>query len=88
MGIKSIVPDNSEYVLLRECIEAVKQNRYTPEVKKVFLDLVNRNQACILGCTELPILYEKYFADIDKDIKIYDPLLLGIQKLKEEYDND
>lgn len=85
-GIKCIAPKKEEYALLRECIEAVKQNKFNSEVKRVFLDLVGRHDACILGCTELPILYEMYKQEIDESI-IYDPLLLGLEKLKEEYDN-
>lgn len=86
VGIKCIVPKKEQYALLRDCIEAVKQNKYNDEVKKVFLDLVGRYDACILGCTELPILYEMYNEEI-KETKIYDPLLLGLVKLKEEYDD-
>ena len=84
-GIKCIVPTPDEYHLLRECIEAVKQNKYTDEVKGIFLNLVSRYNSYILGCTELPILYEKYRSEISGG---YDPLLLGLLKLKEEYDND
>lgn len=84
-GIKCIVPVPEEYSSLRECIEAVKQNKYTEDVKKIFLDLVNRYDSCILGCTELPILFEMYEKDVKS--KTYDPLLLGLKKLKEEYDN-
>lgn len=86
-GINCIVPNVDEYKLLRECIEAVKQNKYTNEIKETFLELVNRYDSCILGCTELPILYEKYKDEIICK-NIYDPLLIGLQKLKEEYDNE
>lgn len=86
-NIKCIVPSKEEYGLLRECIEAVKQNNYTENTKKIFIDLVNRYNNCILGCTELPILYEKYKDDVKID-NIYDPLLLGLKKLKEEFDNE
>ena len=85
--IECFTPDESEYSLLRDCIEAVKQNKYNDEVKAIFENLVNRYDACILGCTELPILYEKY-SDVVRSKYIYDPLLLGVKKLKEEYDND
>lgn len=84
--IKCFVPAPEEYSLLRKCIEAVKQNKYTEDVKTIFIDLVGRHSACILGCTELPILYEMYKSNIGT-YNIYDPLLLGIQKLKEEYDD-
>ncbi len=86
-NINCVTPDKSEYSLLRECIEAVKQNIYSDEVKQIFLELVNKYDYCILGCTELPILYDMY-KDGVKCKNVYDPLLLGIKKLKEEFDNE
>lgn len=86
-GIKCIVPDKSEYSFLRECIEAVKQNKYSDEVKNTFLDLINRHDACILGCTELPILWSKYI-DYIACKNVYDPLLNAIKILKKEYEDE
>lgn len=86
-GVRCFYPKEEEYSKLRDCIEAVKQNKFTGSTKRVFLELVNRYDACILGCTELPILYERYKEDITCK-QIYDPLLLGLMKLKEEYDNE
>lgn len=54
-GIECITPEPAEYYLLRDCIEAVKQDKYSDKVRDTFKDLVNRYEACILGCTELPI---------------------------------
>lgn len=85
-GIKCIVPKKDEYRLIRKCIETVKQNMYNEDTKNIFVELVNRYDTCILGCTELPILYDKYKSDIAKSKKIYDPLLLVLKRLKEEYD--
>lgn len=85
-GIKCIVPKKDEYRLIRQCIEAVKQNMYNEDTKHIFVELVNRYDTCILGCTELPILYDRYKSDIAKSKKIYDPLLLVLKRLKEEYD--
>lgn len=85
--IECIVPDKEEYSKLRECIEAVKQNKYSVHTKEVFLDLVNRYDSCILGCTELPILYDMYKEDIKVE-KVYDPLYIGLLKLKEDFDNE
>ena len=84
-GIRCSVPAQEEYTKLRECIEAVKQDKYTDEVRETFLDLINRSDVCILGCTELPIIYEKYKDGVTCR-KVYDPLVLGILKMKEEYD--
>jgi len=86
-GINCIVPDKSEYSLLRECIEAVKQNKYSEDVKKVFVELINRYDSCILGCTELPILYSKYLDCVDCK-NVYDPLLNAVKILKKEYENE
>lgn len=86
IGIECLVPENSEYGALRKCIEAVKQNEYSDDVKRTFLGLVNRHETVLLGCTELPILCKKYIDDI-KCKQIYDPAFLALAKLKEEYDN-
>lgn len=86
-GIICKVPQKEQYVLLRNCIEAVKQNKYSDEVKKSFQELMDEYDVpIILGCTELPILYEKYKDGID--ITVYDPLLIALKKLKEEYENE
>lgn len=86
-GIKCLAPQPKEYGLLRECIEAVKQNKYMDEIKYKFSALVNRHESCILGCTELPILYEKY-NDMIQCRRVYDPLLLILLNLKKEYNYD
>ena len=72
---------------MRNCIEAVKQNKYSDEVKKSFQELKDEYDVpIILGCTELPILYEKYKDGID--VTVYDPLLIALKKLKEECENE
>ena len=83
-GIKCVVPERNEYGLLRECIEAVKQNKYTDIVEENFLMLLEGHNNCILGCTELPIMYAKYREHISSK-NIYDPLLLGLKKIRSEY---
>lgn len=86
-GIICKVPQKEQYVLLRNCIEAVKQNKYSDEVKKSFQELMDEYDVpIILGCTELPILYEKYKDGID--VTVYDPLLIALKKLKEECENE
>ena len=81
--IKCIVPSEEEYKLLRMCIEAVKQNRYDAEIKDIFLNLINRCDSCILGCTELPILYKKYKKYVNCP-NVYDPVLITLRTLKEK----
>lgn len=85
--IECLVPSKDDYFKLRKCIEAVKQNKYSNDIKSIFIELVGRYRYCILGCTELPILYDKYKEDIIKN-KVYDPLLITLLKLKKEYDNE
>ena len=87
LGVNCICPKPEEYSMLRDCIESVKQNKYSARIKKTFLELINRDEACILGCTELPILYEKYKKEVTCRF-VYDPLLIALNKLKEEYDNE
>ena len=83
-GIKCLVPTKEEYVLVRELIEAVKQDNYTDNTEKEFLRLINRFDNVILGCTEMPILYERYQDKINNK-GVYDPCLLSLEKMKEEY---
>lgn len=86
-GITCNVPSENDYKTLRDVIEAVKQNNYTSDTKDKFLSLINRSKYVILGCTELPILYNKYIDDI-KIEKAYDPLKLALEELHKEYEND
>ena len=83
-GIHCTAPTEDEYHKLRECIEAVKQDKYTDTVREIFLELVNRYDTCILGCTELPILYEKYKEDVISQ-NVYDPLFIALNKIHNEY---
>lgn len=87
-GIICESPCEEEFKNLRLCIEAVKTNTYDDCVKKIFLDFLNRGSACILGCTELPILYDKYKDEISlklKDKLIIDPLYLALNKAHKIY---
>ena len=86
-NIKCNVPTKDDYQNLRDIIEAVKQNNYTDETKDKFLSLVNRSKYVILGCTELPILYDKYNDGI-KVNKVYDTIKLALEELYREYKND
>ncbi len=83
-GIRCTGPEKDEYARLRACIEAVKQNAFSEEVRATFLELVNRHDACILGCTELPVLYEKYRDGVTCE-KVYDPLLLSLYAIKDAF---
>lgn len=87
-GINLISPTEGHYSLLRGWIESVKQNLYTTAGLQSFTDFIDRceNESLILGCTELPILYQKALQSGWKPkIKIFDPLESVIKVLKEEY---
>lgn len=49
-----------DFVLVREFIESVKQNQITPEIIDKFCAFVNgkKEDTIVLGCTELPVLYD------------------------------
>ena len=83
-GIRCEAPKEKEFARLRACIEAVKRNRYSDDVRIMFSELVNRGSTCVLGCTELPVLYEKYF-DLCSDTRAYDPVLMALTRIRDEY---
>ena len=87
VGVNCIAPKPEEYSRLRMCIEAVKQNNYTDIIKNTFIELINRHESCLLGCTELPILYEKYHDEIICK-NVYDPLYYALLDIKKEEKND
>lgn len=90
-GIKCCFPDEREFANLRLCIEAVKQNQYSDKIKSIFVDFIGREDVCVLGCTELPILYQRYkdCIPIDEHKKmVIDPLYLALKITKNLYDND
>ena len=82
-GVKCVMPEEKDFAKLRKCIEAVKQNRYTVEVKSIFEELMSRDNNIILGCTELPVLYDRYMNDFNG--KAYDPCRIALKKIKKEY---
>ena len=87
-GINLSVPTEEHYALLRNWIEAVKQNVYTENVLQSFKDFIDecKSSSLILGCTELPILYRKAIeSGWQPKIKIFDPLESVIVVLKKEY---
>ena len=85
VGITCLAPRKNEYNTLRMCIEAVKHNEYNEDVKNTFLSLINRNNNCLLGCTELPVLYEKYRDEITCKY-VYDPVYISLKKIYCEYE--
>ena len=59
---------------VNDFIESVKQNKITEDIKGQFVDFINNQKEVniILGCTELPVLYESIKERINKNI--YDPM--------------
>lgn len=84
-GVRCIVPQKEDYLTIRKCIEAVKQNNYDEEIEKKFMMLMSRNENILLGCTELPILYQRY-GDKIKSKQVFDPVLIALEKLRNEYE--
>ena len=82
-GIEVESPSNDKFKIIRDCIEAVKQDQYNDEIKKEFLELMNSELPCVLGCTELPILCNRYKSEIKNKI-IFDPLEISLRHLKEK----
>lgn len=89
-GIECSTPPPEDFFMLRNFIEAVKQDKCTEELKDAFVNLIRQNVdsggGVILGCTELPVLYDKC-KDKFTDINFYDPMLLVLEHLKREFDD-
>ncbi len=85
-GIEVVVPQDEQYYLQRELIEAVKQDCITEETVRRFVELVQSfsGDALILGCTEFPVLYSRAPKEVFEKIRIYDPLLSAIKVLQQE----
>ena len=86
-GIECSAPPSEEFYIVRNFIEAVKQDKYTAEVKNSFVEYVRRNAVgggIILGCTELPVLHDKYKDQLG-GIEFYDPTIIALEKLQREF---
>lgn len=84
IGVRS--PENEQYLMQRDLIEAVKQDQITDEVVERFIELVRSfsGDALILGCTEFPVLFSKVPEGTFGEIRIYDPLECAIRVLQKE----
>ncbi len=85
-GVTLRTPENEQYLMQRELIEAVKQDQITDDVIRMFIELVTSfsDEALILGCTEFPVLYSKVPKGTFDHLRIYDPLLCAISVLQKE----
>ena len=87
-GIRVAMPTEAEYSQLREFIEAVKQDTIDDAVSAKFKTFVESfsQDAVIMGCTELPIMYaEACRRGFKPDKEIYDPLQTAIDIIVGEY---
>ena len=86
-GVRCDEPPPALYPKVRECIEAVKQDRYSEDVVSTFVSLVSAKRRCILGCTELPVLYRRFQREIDArtGVRFYDPADLALMKIRDEF---
>ena len=83
-GIDVLAPSSSNYQTIRNCIEAVKRNIYTAETEAEFISLFDKKMPYVLGCTELPVLFKKYYNSL-LHIEAYDPLELSLRYIKDKY---
>ncbi len=83
-GIGVCSPENEQYLMQRELIEAVKQDQITEETIQKFIALVKSfsGNALILGCTEFPVLFSRVPAGTFDGIRVYDPLICAIDVLQ------
>lgn len=87
IAVRGVGPDT--YPLLRELIEAVKQNGINAAMLSRFADLL-RSQPCrdvVLGCTEFPVLREALGAarEAELGVRLHDPLQATAQALVAHY---
>lgn len=83
-GISINAPDEQQFELLRQFIEAIKQNKLNDSVMDAFEKFIEdfEDEAVILGCTELPILYAACAQrGYQSTKKIFDPLQSAIDAL-------
>lgn len=88
-NIKIISPNQNQFHLLRNFIEAAKQNNITDHVLLDFFNYLSSfsTKAVILGCTELPILFNMgKLRQFNTNKVIFDPLQSSIKRLKMEFE--
>ena len=78
--------NRADFDAIREFIECVKRNNISEDNKKNFVEFINNlgEETVILGCTELPIIYELCKEKINK--KIINPFEIGVLEIKQKFD--
>lgn len=83
-GIVCYSPDEDNWDEIRFFIEAVKRNQVSDEVLDRFIGFVTTQESknIILGCTELPILYERLKGNKSiESIRFFDPMELVLHTI-------
>lgn len=83
--IQTETPNSQGYTTLRKFIEAVKTNKITQEILTDFVKYITSitDNVIILGCTELPVLYNLCKDNPAlKNKVLIDPVNCGIEKIK------
>lgn len=86
--IKCVTPKEHEFPLLRDMIEAVKCNQLTESAIDKFIDFIvqSGHREIVLGCTELPVLYQLCHERPElKNIRIHDPLNAALRIIKNDF---
>ena len=86
-GIDIIEPSLDEYVIIREFIETIKQNKISEKKIAQFEQYLNHiNYPIVLGCTELPVFLSHCRKENILDFnRIIDPLQCVIDQLVKQY---
>jgi len=84
-SIRLINPSPAKFKTIRAFIESVKTQSVTPRVCRKFSDFLKKMNCpdMILGCTELPVIYERVEDEVRAGgITIWDPLEQVICRIK------
>ncbi len=88
-GIIVKSPNKEAYGLIRNIIEDVKQNKITDRSRDYMLEAINilNEKTIILGCTELPVIYDCFRKEIEDgfDGVLVDPLQIAINVVKGKF---
>lgn len=83
-GIKIISPEESKWKDIRILIEDVKQGKISEKSLQLFYAMVRKNRnPTILGCSELPVLYDRCIENRMNLGDIVDPLQCAIEELRQ-----
>lgn len=81
----NFVYNKEDFITIREYIECVKQNKITKEIVNSFIEFLNskKEKIIVLGCTELPVLFEYCKEKVDKII--IDPIDVVLDNLYKKF---